>query len=346
MTIKDIAKLTGVSVASVSRSLDPKHAHKVSPKLRAKILETCEKMQYYPNIHTTRIFARRANTIAVLMPQGGILPSGSTIISGGMDDSLSASIAGAEIEASMNSIYVLLLSVTPEFIKNKEYLKIFRSKLVDGILIWGWTNEESYVADIKKEGIPCVIMQTTVSDASVSSVVAQNHEGTTTLIDYVLDKGHTKISEVSPAMTASAGLERHLGVIKALGSRELKLAYSSSTHGFSFKEGYQAAKEILHHRPDTTCIIGSNDLAALGVIKAATELGLKVPEQLSVTGADGLDMHGLINLTSYITPGYDIGRKAMRLLLKLIDGEETGVSQIRLPVQFIPGNTVHDLNRH
>ena len=109
MNIRKIAQLAGVSGASVSRALNPSLADKVSPELRQRILDTCEKMRYYPNTHTVRMFSKRSNTIAILMPEKSILKEESSIQGGGMDDSLSASIAGAEIVASENSIYLLLL---------------------------------------------------------------------------------------------------------------------------------------------------------------------------------------------------------------------------------------------
>jgi LacI family transcriptional regulator, repressor for deo operon, udp, cdd, tsx, nupC, and nupG len=84
----------------------------------------------------------------------------------------------------------------------------------------------------------------------------------------------------------------------------------------------------------------ANDLSAIGVIQAARKLGLKVPEQLSVTGADGLDLNGLLDLTTYISPSYEVGQQSVELLLKIISKQEHGTPQIRIPVEFVQGSTV------
>lgn len=344
MNIREIAKLTGVSVASVSRTLNPALRDKVSPKLRKRILDKCEKMRYSPNTHTVKMLSKRSNTIAILMPETSIFQKESSIKGGGMDDALSASIAGAESEASHNSLHILLLSATKNFIKSKEYLKLYRSKMVDGLLIWGWSNSDLYLKDIIEENIPCVMMQTTGNNLSVSSVVPQNHEGMIEIVNYIINKGHKKIGIVSPTLTASAGRERHLGVVKAFKQNNMEPSWVSSGAGFTGDDGYKATLEIMKNAPDTTAIIASNDLAALGAIKAAKELGLKVPEQLSITGADGLDLHGLLDLTTFISPSHEIGKESLKLLINLIEGEELGTPQKRLPVQFIPGTTVSTKN--
>jgi len=110
--------------------------------------------------------------------------------------------------------------------------------------------------------------------------------------------------------------------------------------GYGIDVGYRACKEILAAAPETTCIMASNNLAAMGVINAAREIGLDVPERLSVTGADGVEFYGQVALTTYASPSYAIGREAARLLRLVVEKTNRKPEHIKMPVQFIPGATV------
>ena len=343
MNIRKIAEMTGVSVASVSRALNPTQAHKVSPKLRKRILDACERVRYMPNTHTVRMLSRRSNTIAMLIPEESVFTRNSGFRNVGMDDSLSTAIAGAESEAAKHSVYLLLRSVTPDFVENREHVRLHRSKSVDGILIWGWIAGETYIEEIVEEEIPCVMMQTSPPDMNVASVVPEDYEGMRELTELVLSKGHRRIAIVSPSVASSAGEERSRGMLDALRESNLEPALISSATGFSIETGEEACAEILEKTPDVTCVMAANDLSALGVLKEALSRGLDVPRDISVTGADGLDFHGLLDLTTYASPAYEVGQRAMASLLEMVESKKVDATKTRLPVTLVPGATVADI---
>ena len=336
MNIRDIAKLAGVSVASVSRAINGKDPEKVSARTREKILRICEQQRFSPNGHMRRLSERRANTVAFLVPAINHYGEG---VTPRMDDNMSAAILGAEEELSPSSTFLTLATLSESFLAAKTYLEFHRNRTIDGILVWGWEGGD-YLHELIAEGVPTVLLQGEAEGTPLSSVSPEDREGMSMLVDHLVGQGHRRIAVVTPLLSGSIGRERRRGILDALQAHGLAPAWVSRTMGYTAEVGYQACQEILAHAPETTCIMASNDLAALGVIKAARERGLDVPGQLSVTGADGVAFHGLVDLTTYASPSYAIGRAAARLLLKVVETPEREPEHVKVGVNFMPGATV------
>ncbi len=344
MNIRSIARLAGVSVATVSRTLSGKDPEKVSPRTREKILSICEEQRYSPNVHMLRISRKCAGTVSFLFPPDSYYNNDRS--GERMDDNLGAAIMGAQAELDLNSTSLLLTSISERFLAEKEYIRLHRSKTVDGMLIWGWTEQVKYLDELVAEGIPIVMLQGNHEGRIVNSVKTADEEGMRTLVDYAVKCGHHRIAISAPMQTSSAGRERLAGVRNALRAHKLSPSWVSKERDFSVKAGYEACNEILSAAPDTTCVIGQNDLAALGIIKAAQAKGCRVPEDLSVTGADGIDLYGQVDLTTYAAQSFTVGREAAKLLKLTIDEPDRAPEQIRVPVRLIEGNTVTTLRKN
>lgn len=336
MNIREIAKLAGVSVASVSRVLNGVEG-KVSAATRARVLEICAANHFTPNGHMLRLARGRADTVAFLFPSGVYGGNGK------MDENLAAAILGAQEELASSSTFLTLAALSDSFLEAKEYLRFHRDKTVDGMLVWGWKPPGDYLSELIEEGVPLVMLQGVAEGVPVCSVTPQDAEGMKMLVDHVVSRGHRHVALMPFWQATSIGRERQQGVLKALRGHGLEPSWISSEQGSLRKDGSLACKEILPHAPETTCVMAGNDLAALGVIAAAKELGLSVPGDLSVTGADGLELHGQLALTTYAAQSYAIGREAARLLRKVIDNPGMAPERIRVPVEFIPGATVAKL---
>lgn len=339
--IRDIAKKAGVSVASVSRALQNPPSNKVSPKLREKILSICDEMRYYPNMHTVRMFSKRSNTIALFVPPECMhvnFPSGT------IDFNLAAAIGGVEYQLAKHSVYLTIASVTDEFLSKKEYLKFCRSKMVDGIIIWGWTEQDSYLHELAEEDIPLVMIQSCNPGVPLIHVNGHDYEGMRQIVEYIAKMGHKDIAYISPLETSLAGQNRTSGFLDT--AKHLKLNYSISTAvGFAFEDGVRAANDILNNESRPTCIVAANDLVALGCIDAAKKMGINVPSELSVTGADGLNFPGSQPLTTYISPSFEIGSEGASLMMQAIDSKEYKPCKKDIPINFIEGSTVAIQNR-
>ena len=341
--IRNIALKAGVSTASVSRTLNDPETNKVSPAVKQRILKISEKFRYYPNMHTVRMISGKSKCVAFLIPSRSLdyfEPKHGNIA----DINLASSTFGVEHELSKNSYYMTLAATDEKFIESKEYLKLFRSRMVDGIIIWGLLNSEEYVHQLIKDKVPLVMIQCAPPSLPVSHVVAQDYEGMNMIADHLVSLGHRKISFIPPCQNASVGEERYRGFLSGLRRHGIKPTCISEHSGFNFETGYLGALDILKNHPETTAIAAANDISALGVLKAAREIGLKVPDDLSVTGADGIYMNELIKLTTYFSPSFEIGMTGARLLMKIIEKKSGVPEKIRIGVKFIQGETTRKIS--
>jgi len=338
VNIREIAKMAGVSVASVSRALQVPPSDKISPVLKKKILAICDKLQYSPNMHTVRMFSQRANTVGFIYPPYKDMHD--VFDKGQMDPGLGACISGAEEYFSARSIYLTLTSTTNKFIKQKEYLKITRSKMVDGVLIWGWTEKDKFLYELLEEKVPIVMVQTKAPEVNITKVVADDYNGMKSIVEDVVTNGHRKIAVVPGGQTSSAGVQRLRGVLETLKTFNIEPSYVSPRQGFGFEHGYLAGKEFFDKQTGETCIISPSDATALGIVEAAAELGIRVPDDISITGADGIKLGKRTQLTTYISPSFDIGHKGAELLLQKIENPECPVQEINYPTSFIKGQSV------
>ncbi len=337
LNIRELAKIAGVSTATVSRALQDPPSGKVSESTRLRIIELCDELQYYPNAHTVRMLSRKANTVAFVFP-ASIGNSDYSLFR--MDPNLEACIKGVEQYLTSRGIYLVLVSVTERFCETKEYLKIFRNKMIDGMLIWGWTKQDTYLYELIEENVPLVMIQTEAMDVDVDRVVATDYDGVQSVVEYVYKNGHRKIAVARPQTEGSAGAIRYEGIISTLKQHGVEPTYITEHCAFDVDGGYKAGCEIFDKSLDITCIIAANDLAAYGILEAAKKRDIQIPEDVSLTGADGLKQYGCRQLTTYISPSYHIGGRGAELLLDKIENFDQPPQRICLPTKFVEGETV------
>lgn len=335
VNIRMIAKKVGVSVASISRALQDPPSKNISKKLRERILKTCEKMRYYPNMHTVRMFSKRSNTIAMFAP-ADIIHMGPN---GMVDFNLSAAIGGVEYELSRNSMYLTLASVSDAFVKKREYLKFSRGKLVDGLIIWGSVSSDEYIETLAREDVPIVMMRSEETKMPLDFVRLDEYEGMSEMAERVAEAGHVKVGVIQPGLTSWAGKMRLSGFLDSAKKLGLDITLSDSA-GFDFDIGLRGAKEILSKQKDVTCLVAPNDVVALACVECAEKMGLGVPEDISVTGADGVVLPGVRRLDTFLSPSFDMGRAAVTTLLKRIAGDNSKNLNTVLPVKQVEGSTL------
>lgn len=337
VNIRSVARAAGTSVASVSRALRSGKSPNLSETQRSHILKVCEELQYYPNEHTRRMLSSRANTIALFFPS--LWPFENIFDTHVIDANFGACMMGIQKVLAENSIQLMLSEISEPFLKEKRHLKMIRGKMIDGVIIWGVTNDDRYVKELLNEDIHMVMAQTERDDVSCVKILADDYAGMKSLAKRVFEAGHRKIAIAAPPLTCSAGKERMRGVFDALLDLGMKPAYVTKKGGFGYDYGQNAANEILDNCPEASCIMASNDMAAWGCIDAAKARGLNVPEDISVTGADGLKIPGELQVSSYFSPSRDIGVQSAESLLKLIDGKQIS-DKICLPTTPVKGNTI------
>ena len=337
VNIREVARVAGMSIASVSRALHHQHSPYLSEGQRAHILKVCDELQYYPNEHARRMLSQRANTVAIFFPSFGI-PENS-FGSHMLDANFGSCILGIQSVLAENTIQLMLCEVSEDFLLKKQHLNMIRGKMIDGILSWGITNNDEYVHGLLNEGTPLVMVQNEKKDCNCVKIIADDYLGMKSVLKRVFDCGHRKIAILNPLESSSTGCERKRGIDDALAEYGMKPGFITSGQGYGYEFGRQSAMEILDNCPDVTCIIASNDMAAWGCIEVARQRKLRIPEDISITGADGLKEPGDVIVSSFFSPSYEIGRQGAECLLKLIAGEKN-TGRICLPTIPIIGNTL------
>lgn len=309
VSIKDVAKISGVSVATVSRVLNK--SGYVSEETKKRVLEAIEKTGYKPNAIARSLKVKNTRTIGIMIPD----------ISSHFFPEV---VRGIEDIANLYNYNIILCNTDLDRDKEERYLDVLAEKQTDGIIFMSNTITDTLAEKIKKTGIDVVLISTDYKD--MPSVTINNMKASEDAVKYIIKKGYKKIAFIGgPMDDPNAGLPRFNGFVKALTEGGLSLNRQYICEGdYRFTSGYKGAKKLLNlpDRPDA--IFAASDEMALGVIRAALEMKIRVPEDLGVVGFDDINISEMAfpSLTTIAQPLYDMGAIGMRLLTKILNKEK------------------------
>ncbi|WP_077296734.1 LacI family DNA-binding transcriptional regulator [Virgibacillus pantothenticus] len=317
-TIRDVAKLANVSTATVSRVLN--NNGYVNSETKNRVNEAIEKLQYRPNDVARSLFKGSSKMIALFVPD--------------IKNPFFPELARAVEDVTNQHNYTFILCNTDDnHEKEVTYLNALTQKSVDGFIIVSSTITEE---DLHHITSPVISLDRKFS-SKISSVTVNNRKGAREATAYLQSIGCKKIAHISGPQTASNTEERLKGYLDVV---EHEAWFNSNyvvTGDYRFENSYEIAKQLLTNHNDIDGVFVANDLMAVGVLKAAESLHIKIPEQLSVIGFDGITI-GLTttpSLTTIQQPIYEIGSRAAQILLQLIDHPEQKVIQEELEVTLI-----------
>lgn len=341
MTLKDIAKQAGVSAATVSYALND--SGRVSEEVRKKILEIAEHNSYKPNLIAKSLRASRTYTIGVLVEDIRVM-------------STSKIINGIQKYAEANGYQILLndLGLWEKIGCNYEDAYLYKQKIddalglfgslqVDGIIFIGMHDRN--VTGLLESQKP-IVYTYCYTDSEEDYKVTYSNEIAYNMTSYLIECGHRKIGLVSGPINSTPSHKRMMGYQKALMDHgvPLNLEYVS-VGNWEYEYGLEACQKYLdmgEERP--TAIFALNDLMAIGVIEAATNQGVRVPEDLSVVGFDDTDIGKYYNpkLTTAAPPLQEIGKIAAEIIHKLSNNQEVERREWVLPCELVKRNTVKE----
>lgn len=334
MTIKDLAAKTGYAVGTVSRALN-NHPN-VSEKARAVILQAAEECGFQLNINAKQLKQQHSTTILV-------------IVKGTCNE-----FFGDMVETIQNRVaqtrYQLVVDYMDE--DQNEVIRavtLCREKKPLGILFLGGNNQ-NFVQDFHRIDIPCVLVtgDASVLDfANLSSVSTDDREAARQAVDLLIRLGHSRIAIVggNRAISDTSRL-RYEGCLEAFREHGIAFDIERDYQGvrFSYEDGYRATKSLLSKGCKFSAIFAVADVMAIGAIRALRESGLRVPEDVSVIGVDGLP------LGSYLVPQLSTVRQSVRLMGErsvdiLLGGieEEAEACHERVPFEIQRRESVRDI---
>ena len=311
MTIKDISALTGYSVGTISRALN--NQPNVSERARSVILRVAAENGFQLNANAKQLKQQHSNSILVVVK--------------GTSNELFSSLS-EKIQASMDSVkYPFIMDYMDE--SENEVLRALRlcvEKKPLGILFLGG-NRNQFLADFDKIPMPCVLVTNDASDlefSNLSSVSLDNRESAAMAIDHLAQLGHKKIAVIGGDREYSDTTRlRYQGCLDAFARNGIAFDGDRNYEKvrFSFEGGYQGAKRLLEKGCEFSAIFAMSDVMAIGAIRALRDAGLRVPEDVSVVGFDGLAIGEYMTprLTTVVQPVEELAKRSIQLLLDQIE---------------------------
>lgn len=331
MTISDIAKLSSVSKSAVSIVLNNKAG--VSDKTRKKVLATIKKYNYNPNQIAQSLAAKETKSIGLIIKEIDN-PYFSKVMKGVYDTcaelGYSALLASSELSTE----------------KESEIITALLSKRVDGLIISPLQFENTnfkHISDLISEKFPLVVLGK-ISNYLTNSVDIDHVKAAYDAVTELIELGHTKIAHFAGPSHSGHGQKRLEGYKKALFDNNIavKDQYILPVEPYTLN-GYNVGKELFSKNGDgPTAVFCYNDLVAIGLINALLELGIRVPEDVSVVGFDNIDFgeYLRIPLTTVNMPAYEIGKAATKLLIKQItDSSSPANENVILKYNLIKRNS-------
>ena len=285
VTLADVARECNVSVSSVSLVLNEKPlARLLSEKTRSAIRATAHKLGYTPNRNAQALRSQRSNTIGVVVFD--IADPFCTLILKG-------------IQAALEPVGMLpiIMDATNQGKQFEQYIALMFERRVEGlIVVANWLlSDKDITSNLEAFGVPVVIVGREVESATVSSVLVDNEAGGYLALQHLHQMGHQKIAVIcgpkglQDSYRRLRGMERYARSIRFTLDRSLIVEMPDAADPLAgFDGGYEATIELLSSKKKFSAVIAFDDLTALGVIRALHEIGLRVPDEVSVIGFDDI----------------------------------------------------------
>jgi LacI family transcriptional regulator, galactose operon repressor len=323
-TIKDVAALANVSIATVSRVLNT--SANVSPELEARVLKAVRQLDYRPNVLARNLRRSESLTIGVLIPDS--------------KNPFFAEMAKGIEDACFDNGYMAVLCDTDEQpSKAVGHLNTLYQQRVAGFAVVSPGRITPHLQQLLDDGFQIVLVDRALSALPTDSVVSDNRHGAQRATEHLLELGHRRIGFIVSNLEHETIQGRWGGACDAMQMAgipiEPNLVYR---HGDELPEsGCIGAAQLLKQEKPPTAIFAFNDLMAFGVLHYSHEHHISVPEQLSVVGFDNMMMakYAVPALTTIHQPKYELGQKAAEILLRRIQGNGSAITQLVLPTELV-----------
>jgi LacI family transcriptional regulator len=323
VTIVDVAGEAGVSYATVSRVINNKDH--VRPEKRERVLRAAAQLGYVANV------------------QARSLAGGSSRVVGLLVDYLSSSymdeiIRGIDGALDAENYDLMLYTTHRRKTKESAYVTKLTRRLADGLLLILPRNAAAYLDTLRLRRFPHVLIDYLSDGQNVPSVSTTNFRGAYDAMVYLLSLGHRRIGFISGTMEFGCARERLDGYKAALQDHGIPSDPQLVCEGdFMQPQGYQCAQMLLSLPEAPTALFASNDMMAFGVMEAARERGLRLPDDLSIIGFDDIPQAEHVHppLTTVRQPLEEMGQCAALLLLHYIAHPDAKIERVELPTQLV-----------
>lgn len=317
-TLEDVAQRAGVSTATVSRCLNsPK---KVSERTRERVMSVVRELGYSPNFGARALAAKRTNTFGAIVPT--------------MENAIFArGLQAFQEELRTHGVTLLVASSSYRPDIEEEQVRALVARGADALLLIGYDRPPRTYEFLERRDIPYVVAWAHDQSAQHTSIGFENRRAMQDLADRLIGLGHRSIGLITaPRDGNDRARERYEGVVAAMEQQGLdpqKLQLVETP--YSIANGAEAFGELIGRDAGITAVMCGNDVLAAGAISMAKKTGIRVPEDVSITGFDDLELAQIVSpsLTTIHVPHREMGRGAAKLLVEMRNGGQRG-RKIRL----------------
>lgn len=306
VTIKDIARLCGVSVSTVSRVIN--HSPDVNEATRARVMQAIERMNYSPNPAAKALISKKSRLLGVIVPN--------------LNHSvISRTVKGITQEAQKAGFDVLLFDYDNDPRIEVRQLELLGEKVLDGVISITSIAPAGLLLDLQQK-LPLVLLERTLDGMELGTVQTDDDFGMKLLVSHLVELGHHTIGMLTGEVgTYSADRRTHYFLEHV--SRflpDFPVQDYLMDCAWSMQGGFVGLHELIRMRPDVTAVVCANDQIALGALGCAHQLGFSVPQELSIVGFDNFDesQYSVPPLTTLSFPAQRVGETAVKFLIERI----------------------------
>jgi len=312
-TIADVAKRAGVSTATVSRCLS--FPDRVSARTKERVLFAIKELGYTPNFGAKALASKRTNTV------GAVIPT--------MENAIFArGIQAFQEELQTSGATLLVASSNYDPSVEEEQIRNLISRGADALLLIGKTRNQDVEKFVEKRGVASVCAWVIDPSNRLKTVGFDNKLAMKELVTEVLNLGHKSIAFIAAILDGNDRAKDRLdGAFEALLEAGLSPEKMPVVEvQYTIEHGAVAFDDLYARHPRPTVMICGNDVLAVGALKRARELGIRVPEDISITGFDDIDLATIVSpaLTTVHVPHREMGRQAARRLMRMLAGDTAG----------------------
>lgn len=317
VTIKDVARESGVNISTVSRALN--NGYGVNDQTREHVIAVAARLNYRPNRIARGLVTGRSHSLGLVVSD--------------IRNPFFAEVArGAEDAARTGNCDLVLCNSDLDAGKQMQYVQSLLEKRIDGIMM----NSVSMLsaeqqAQLAGSGVPIVLLNRPASNHTFSTVCADNESGGALAARYLLGLGHRKIAHLTGPRQHGNLSDRARGFVRALQSAENPIQPVVLHGRFNFDGGAELARKLFDEHPEVTAIFAANDVMAFGVVQAALDRRLRIPEDVSLIGFDNIQFSVNVHppLTTIHQPKYEMGSAAVEILLRLARDKQKQIPEHR-----------------
>ncbi len=330
VTIRDVALAAGVHVSTVSRALNPAKRALISDEVLRVVEQAAQKLGYRPNRAAAALRTGRTHTIGVLVPDitNPVFPP---------------ILQGIEASAAARGYFVFVANVgDPQLAR--PILERMQAQQIDGLVMAIAMRDDPLVDHIVRNGMHAVLVNRADESGRLPAVVSDDRLAMKLAVDHLVTLGHRRIAHLAGPQDVPTGVGRRQGVEQALRDHGLPRPVVVECAAYSRESGRTAMKELLsrgkpqpHAITGVDAIVCCNDLVALGAYDVLRGAGLRIPQDVSITGHNDMPLVDMVDppLTTIRLPHRELGWRAAGLLFDEIEGKSLSASTVVLRPELV-----------